>query len=96
MPATAIHQSVTKILVKKLNINDELFFVGNIAPDCWRHSPLHKNKYASHFTTHICLNNQLAKIEDYKAFALKIAPIKTCKGQRTSCCFALCHIQLET
>ena len=75
MPATAIHQSVTKILVKKLNINDELFFVGNIAPDCWRHSPLHKNKYESHFTTHICLNNQLAKIEDYKAFAYKYKEI---------------------
>lgn len=62
MPSSSIHMSVYKTINKKLKRGEE-FLIGNIAPDCWRHSLYHINKEKSHF-----INNGL---EDYKEFYKK-------------------------
>jgi len=46
MPAAAIHLCIAKKLLKD-NIDKELFYIGNIAPDSWRNS--NSNKQESHF-----------------------------------------------
>ena len=54
---------------KKHKLDDLLFIVGSIAPDCWRNSKLfgYENRYLSHFTN-TQLNNEN---EDYQMFFLK-------------------------
>lgn len=59
MPAASIHMSICKIINKKYK-RGENFLIGNIAPDCWRHSLYHANKEKSHFIKN--------SIEDYNAF----------------------------
>lgn len=46
MPAAAIHLCIAKKLLRE-NLDKELFYVGNIAPDSWRNS--NSNKHDSHF-----------------------------------------------
>lgn len=71
MPAGSIHLSVAKIVNKKLKIDENIFFVGSIAPDCWRHSKLHGDKHKSHFSVDYNLNGLDVKIEDYNEFYKK-------------------------
>ena len=69
MPSFIIHASVAKEYNKKNNLDDLLFTIGSIAPDCWRNSKLfgYENRYLSHFTI-IQINNEN---EDYQRFFLK-------------------------
>ena len=69
MPSFIIHASVAKEYNKKHKLDDLLFIVGSIAPDCWRNSKLfgYENRYLSHFTN-TQLNNEN---EDYQMFFLK-------------------------
>ena len=71
MPAGSIHLSVAKIVNNKLKIDENIFFVGSIAPDCWRHSKLHGDKHKSHFSVDYNLNGLDVKIEDYNEFYKK-------------------------
>ena len=49
MPSFIIHASVAKEYNKKHKLDDLLFIVGSIAPDCWRNSKLfgYENRYLS-------------------------------------------------
>lgn len=64
MPAAAIHLCIAKKLLKK-DINKELFYIGNIAPDSWRNST--SNKHESHFEIEGKINymNFYDKYKDY-------------------------------
>lgn len=68
MPAGSLHLSVAKIVNEKLKQDEKIFFVASIAPDCWRHSKLHGDKYKSHFSKDYNLNGLNVKIEDYHEF----------------------------
>ena len=71
MPASAIHMSVANIINKKLKQPSFEFTIGNIAPDCWRHSLLHNDKHLSHFSTDTEINGIKMKIENYEKFIEK-------------------------
>ena len=51
MPSAIIHAGVAKEINKILKLDDKLFILGNIAPDCWRNSKNVCNRNLSHFLT---------------------------------------------
>ena len=66
MPPFTIHESVAKNLNKKYKLDDVLFTLGNIAPDCWRNAKVFggENRNLSHF-----YNSSFGKKnEDYDTF----------------------------
>lgn len=68
MPAGSYHLSVAKIVNKELHQDEYVFNIASIAPDCWRHSKLHSDKYTSHFSIPYEMNGLNVFIEDYKSF----------------------------
>lgn len=68
MPAGSIHLSIAKIVNEKLKVDEKIFYIASIAPDCWRHSKLHGDKNKSHFSVDYNLNGLEVKIEDYHKF----------------------------
>lgn len=71
MPSAAIHMSVAKKINRILKKDEFEFLIGNIAPDCWRHSLLHSDKYKSHFSCDTTINGMKTKIENYEEFIEK-------------------------
>ena len=71
MPAGSIHLSIAKIVNEKLKVDEKIFYIASIAPDCWRHSKLHGDKLKSHFSVDYNLNGLEIKIEDYHKFSEK-------------------------
>lgn len=65
MPSAIIHAGVAKEINKKLKLDEELFILGNIAPDCWRNSDGVSNRNLSHF---LIIPEEG---EDYKKFYYK-------------------------
>ena len=49
MPSAIIHASVAKKINKVLKLDEELFILGNIAPDCWRNGKNFGSRALSHF-----------------------------------------------
>lgn len=62
MPSAIIHASVAKKINKVLKLDEDLFILGNIAPDCWRNG---KN-FGSRSLSHFLQNNTID--EDYHLF----------------------------
>lgn len=63
MPSFIIHEAVGKIVNISLKMNDKLFMIGTIMPDCWRNSK--KFGYENRLLSHFQLNSRK---EDYEAF----------------------------
>lgn len=57
MPAAGIHLCIAKKLLKKRNMDQQLFFLGNVAPDSWRNS--NSTKDGTHFQIDGIIHHEL-------------------------------------
>ena len=67
MTSFIIHEEVGKELSKELNVNENIFLIGNIAPDCWRNAQNFgfENRRLSHFQP---LDLTIFEHENYELF----------------------------
>ena len=65
MPSFVIHSVVAQKINKFFNLDEELFILGNIMPDCWRNTPAAmEGRNKSHFQP----QGEDSTPEDYEAF----------------------------
>jgi len=69
MPSFIIHSAVATRLNEYLNLDEELFTIGNIMPDCWRNTP--DRDTVKRTRSHFQPIGEDTKDEDYKYFCNK-------------------------